>query len=522
VASALSGAVNRRLSSRAGTALFLGLGLLVIFAGRWHSFFEKGPLNNDEGCLLAEAITALHNPIPWLEFDPNTSGPLNVYVLMLPAIFGLHLSYISTRAIAVLLEFGAVAACYAFLRVGLDTAVARLAVVAPVGFWAFATDREFIHYSSERFSIFMAAAALACIAWATRAARPALPLVCAGLLVGALPFAKLQSAPIAVTLGLLALVVALAIAGTLRARLARAGVICGASLAVPAAIVGATLAGGSFHEFWISYIRLSLAYILYDYQPLSYLTSLPEFGRYFDMLSVVLILATLVAAFIAMTRRRIDRRTLTLVVALVVLGAALDAVLAPKRGTWHYLLFAVVPLAGAAAAAVGAALATVPQRFAGVALAAATLVFAATVPATSLLGAYPYVGSVADYYSHAPDPVDALIAPYVHPGERLAIWGWRPQYFIDNYALMGTRDANTNDEVSANFNPYLAYFRRRYIADMEKNRPVGFLDIGSESFDFSGGDNGSIAIFPELAGLIRRDYRLVGSYKHTRFYVRRP
>jgi hypothetical protein len=133
---------------------------------------------------------------------------------------------------------------------------------------------------------------------------------------------------------------------------------------------------------------------------------------------------------------------------------------------------------------------------------------------------YPYLGVVADYYYGAPDPLSTLMERYLRPGDRLAIWGWRPKYYVYTDTLLGTRDSITQYHVSRDYNPYLDYFRARYIRDLEKRRPLGFLDAGDESFAF-GGSGFGYEMFPELAAVVRRDYQLVGTVSGKRFFVRR-
>jgi hypothetical protein len=73
----LSPRASTGLSRRSGAALYLGLALVTLFAARWPTLFVRDPLNQDEAQELAQAITALHDPVPWRGFDGNTCGPLN-------------------------------------------------------------------------------------------------------------------------------------------------------------------------------------------------------------------------------------------------------------------------------------------------------------------------------------------------------------------------------------------------------------------------------------------------------------
>jgi hypothetical protein len=511
--------LDRRLATRTGRVLFFGIALLALFGGRLPSLFAKDPLNQDEAQATAQAITALHDPTPWLGFDGNTCGPLNTYLLMLPALFGLHLSFLSTHVIAVLVEFGAIVALYAAFALAVSGSFARLSAVGPTAFFGLATQDHFIHYSNEHLSILLGTAALATTAWGARRNARASWFV-TGLLLGAMPLAKLQSLPVAIGTGAVALLVAAATAPA-RGWLGRWAALLGGALVVPAIILSWAAAAGSIHDFWISYIVAAMSYILYDAQPFSFLTATPEFGRYFDFALTLPVLGLRVIFVRIAQHRALGSRAYVFLAAFFLLACALDAVLAPNRGSLNYLLFAVFS-AGAVATAAVALIAESLRNGVVVRLvpALAAFAFVAFAPTTSLLGDYPFIGSVADYYAAPPGRVPALIARYVHPGERLAIWGYRPRYFVETYTLMGTRDAISQYQFDGNFNPNMGYFRARYIADMEKNKPIGFLDAGPESFDFTGAGQFGHEMFPELNVLVNRDYRLVGLEGTTRLYVR--
>ena len=521
---AFSKRLNARLSSPLGTAAFLALGLLAVLAARWPAFFVRDSLNNDEAQALAQAITALHDPMPWLSFDGNTCGPLNTYVLMLPALFGLHLSFFSTRVISVLLEFGSAAALYGCAALLYDAALARIASVPPIALFALITQPEFVHYSGERLSIFLAMLALLflCVAAAGRYAPGW--MFGAGAVAGMLPFAKIQAVPLdAATLAVAAAALLACTALTVRQKALRAGALVAGCLAFPAVLLAILAAHGAFHDFWISYVASSLAYILYTYEPVSFVTQMPEFGFQFDLLLAVTALG---GAVLALRWKSVPpARRGAYLATLVVLAGALDAIYAPKRGTVHYVLFGLLPAACAAAAALGSIAATLrPKEAAGPRRGWIALAFVGAslfAQGAFARGDYPYLGAAAEYRRAPPDAVEALIERHLSPGERLAIWGYRPQYFVLSYTLLGTRDAIGKYQWSESLNPYLAYYRARYIRDLELRRPRGFLDAGPESFGSGANWNEGHEVFPELAAIVRCDYRLAGTIGFTRLYVRR-
>ncbi|MBV9647671.1 MAG: hypothetical protein JO043_09430 [Candidatus Eremiobacteraeota bacterium] len=525
VAGTWSQRANTWLGTRKGIALILALAGVVLLAARWPTLFVRDPLNQDEAQALAQAITALRDAIPWRGFDPNTCGPLNTYVLMLPAALGLHLTFLTTRVIALLLEWGAIASLYICAALCFEASLARVALVAPLAFFALVREDHFVHYSGEHLSIFLGMLALALLCGAHRRGLRAASLFSAGVPIGMMPFAKLQSLPLAASTAFVALAI-IVVRGQpgARATLRRLAAFAAGIVAVPVAIVGMTAAGGALRDFWISYVQTSLAYILYEDQPVGFLTGTPEFGPLFDVLLAFSAIGLIVLVWRYRTISPLQRGACA--ASLVVLIGAVWTVFAPKRGSLNYLLFAVMPASAAAAAGIGVALSALsehasrllPAVRAGIGM----IVVLVVLGAMSAFDrpAYPYLGSVANYFDGSPDAVTQLIAAHVSPGERIAIWGWRPKYYVTTYTVMGTRDAITQYQYSPNFNPYRNYFRSRYVNDMLTNKPVAFLDAGSDSFDFEGKGRFGYESFPELAEIVDRDYRLAGEANGIRLFLR--
>jgi len=519
IAGARSLRADRVLSRRPGAALFLGLGLLAIAGGRWPTFFSKDTLNEDEATLVAQALTALHFPAPWTGFDGTTTGPLDTYALDLAAFAGMPLTYFTARIVALLCDFGAVAGMYAALSTLVSARVARLATIGPIAFFGLAQEEHYLHYSNETLSLCLISCGIACVAWIARSSRPTTAAFAAGVFVGAMPFAKAQSFPVGVAVGLLALGVAIVrgpsrAIGVRRAVLTLVGIFC-----VPTWLLAWAYAAGGIESFWYSYILNELAYkSVGERQPWSFLLATPEVAPYVDFGIGV----AFVGAIVLFVRRarELTRIDYTYIASLIILAAAIDAVYEPHRGSLNYLQFAIVPVALAAGASLGVLFEAIGEgriRFVAPAFVVGAIAFA---PVASLVQPYAWLGSVGDLYYSSGDPLDGMLARYVHPGERMAVWGWRPQYNVAMQTLTGTRDSITQDQEWTDNNPYYAYYRHRYMLDIESIRPPVFLDAGQESFDWTNHVTGGHEDFPELRSFIATHYHQVATYKWFRIYVR--
>jgi hypothetical protein len=519
IAGARSLRADRVLSRRPGAALFLGLGLLAIAGGRWPTFFSKDTLNEDEATLVAQALTALHFPAPWTGFDGTTTGPLDTYALDLAALAGMPLTYFTARIVALLCDFGAVAGMYAALSTLVSARVARLATIGPIAFFGLAQEEHYLHYSNETLSLCLISCGIACVAWIARSSRPTTAAFAAGVFVGAMPFAKAQSFPVGVAVGLLALGVAIVrgpsrAIGVRRAVLTLVGIFC-----VPTWLLAWAYAAGGIESFWYSYILNELAYkSVGERQPWSFLLATPEVAPYVDFGIGV----AFVGAIVLFVRRarELTRIDYTYIASLIILAAAIDAVYEPHRGSLNYLQFAIVPVALAAGASLGVLFEAIGEgriRFVAPAFVVGAIAFA---PVASLVQPYAWLGSVGDLYYSSGDPLNGMLARYVHPGERMAVWGWRPQYNVAMQTLTGTRDSITQDQEWTDNNPYYAYYRHRYMLDIESIRPPVFLDAGQESFDWTNHVTGGHEDFPELRSFIATHYHQVATYKWFRIYVR--
>jgi hypothetical protein len=154
-------------------------------------------LNPDESTFAAAANKLLRDPVFYRSVDTGTSGPVSIYPLLLPALFGFQIDYASGRFVDLLLLAGAAIFIYRGLRILAPRPLARFAVLPLAGWFASVTFGDFVHGSSEHVPVFLISVAL----WLSisilhsdgrsRMAAAALGLVC-GLLI----LSKFQSIPI--------------------------------------------------------------------------------------------------------------------------------------------------------------------------------------------------------------------------------------------------------------------------------------------------------------------------------------
>ncbi|MDR3470297.1 MAG: hypothetical protein P4M09_01165 [Devosia sp.] len=172
-------------------------------SARWHWLGFAPPLNPDEAQFTAGATQLWSSwPFIWAHVDLNTSGPLNAVPLMWPLLLGFTPTIESTRLTGFVLELASIVI---FIYVGWSTSKSKYAVLATLPLIIFSTltaNNDFLHYSSEKLSIFIVnLTVLMTVFWLRRHGIVILLLI--GILIGALPFCKLQSLPLAAVLAVL-------------------------------------------------------------------------------------------------------------------------------------------------------------------------------------------------------------------------------------------------------------------------------------------------------------------------------
>jgi hypothetical protein len=211
-------------------------------------------LNPDEGQFLTAAHKLFYDGSFFHAVDCGTSGPLNVYPLMLPALLGLSPDYASSRLLALMGAFFSIYFLYRSARLLSSESIARIAILpAAVGLAVF-EHTNLVHYSSEQIPVLLVSAALyLCTRVLVKPASNRVPLFVLGVLTSAAFFAKMQGLPIVAAIAMVALtyVYTTRNSGTPWRPAVLYG--CGA-LSLQLLNVGMCLADGVLNNFWISYI----------------------------------------------------------------------------------------------------------------------------------------------------------------------------------------------------------------------------------------------------------------------------
>jgi hypothetical protein len=295
-------------------------------------------LNPDEAQFLSAAHKLFWDGNFFRSVDAATSGPLNIYPLMLPAVFGFSPDFASSRVLALVFALCDIYVFYCAARLLVGDSVARLAIVPLVTAFAAMRHPNFLHYSSEQLPVLIVSVALyAVVSILAHPCTYRSRLLLLGLLVSAAFFAKLQAVPIVAVIGAAAMAYTYVSGRARRLWEPPAWFVAGAVPLFTANVVWCW-AAGVWTDFWMSYIVTNQRYteiqsdFFRDLNAFVYmLVSTIESRLY-----IIAFLAIAVAFSIQQIRREIESEQRTFVRLCLITGivvAAADRLQVPEASS---------------------------------------------------------------------------------------------------------------------------------------------------------------------------------------------
>jgi hypothetical protein len=509
-------------------AWFAAALLLALLAFRWPTLLHNQQLGDpDESQLMAGALTLGHDPRFWQSVDGTTHGPFATLPLLIPMWLGATLDFTTARSVSVLLCWATVVAAWAAFRRIFPEGFARVLVLPLFAGYAFLPNGAFVAYCSEHApeALVAAGCALLMCAWDPAGAAPRRGrLFLAGLALGAVPFAKLQSVPTALWVALAGGAVALGMRGQPWREQARAGgALVAGGLTVPALILGWVAASGLWPDFWQSYIRNNLAYagarwFTWAETPARFIELVRiagEFTTWFFWLAGASLCGLLALPWLQPAHRR------WVAFGAGLFAAALYATMAPGKMFPHYLqlmMFATGLFGGLVAG-------SLLSRVSGLArLGVLGLWLAMTLGPQLRWRTTLGQDFAGEFRVRQGQLVQSEVAREIlrdaRPGEAMAIWGWMPTFWVETGLIQGTREGNAVRQIDPS--PDRDYYRARFLADLQRTRARVFVDaVGGDNFTYHDRAAAAHETFPALRDHVAAHYELRGDVAGTRIYIRR-
>ena len=512
--------VNRRV--------FMALAIGVLFLLRLPSIVFNAEVNPDESQMITQALTLRYDPVYFRAVDGTTAGPLDSYFLVLPSLFGLPFDYITAH----LMAFGLVAVylwlLFGTARLWFGEPAARLALLPLVFMLGLTQSGDFLHYNSELIALVLLGGSYYLYATQLTRKQPTLGRIALiGLLLGMVPFSKLQAVPLAAVVGLFVVIDLLSRQTTVAAKAGRI-VVLGISAALfPLFVMLLTWLNGVYDDFITFYILGNFQYGGNTDQWQS-LLQLPDFfqkGTEFDWL-VKLTAGVWLTGFIVALRRNIRfNRNVWQVggFVLLLLVATLFAITRTGSGYVHYLYFLTGPLLFGLGYGWQQLLAN--ERLGRWVSAGAIAVFLALFGVKATLNYVqdvpmnPYPSNRQNGWTLQPSPVSKVVAKYARPGEKLVVWGWRCDYYVQTQMPQGV--AENHSIRSAFAHPLLTTYQQRYIRDFVRSFPPVFVDaVGQQNLWMTDRKTQGHELIKPLAQFVAAHYKYAGLVNDARIYVR--
>jgi hypothetical protein len=477
---------------------FIAFALIFILASKVPHAVE-GMLNPDEAQWVAIAKTVNYDPRFWISVDTGTGGPLVPLSLLIIKVFNFPIDQGSIKiwgafilGIATCLLFGS------FSRV-MGSLQARVLILPLIIAFSFLESPDFIAFNSEHIVILFITMSLIFLFKVFALPNPKkYNLVLLGLTLGFVPLAKLQGAPIAAVIGLAACYLTIT---KYKPMLRPLVLLLGCSiLPILLSLIAVWLYGG-LHDFYTSYIQQNLLYTVRTtvaspvgdrLMLLSKILLEPADTRFF--LHYCFVCSLFGVLWILGIGRKLQREHIEKIMFGVILFAVTCyCIMAPNNDFVHYGLLALIPGALLVSLTINVSIsllrgteimAFVFENNAIKVCLIITFIFLTSFQYfQSRFNHHPaYLSKINEHsINYAPhEELTLALKNYFSPGSKMAIWGWTSSLYETTDFLMGTRDAVTPFQIEKI--PLQHYYIERYILDLQKNKPLLFVETVAPNF----------------------------------------
>ncbi|MCY7359578.1 MAG: hypothetical protein LH609_19400, partial [Rudanella sp.] len=431
-------ALRSRVSDNVLLALAFGTFLLL----RLPTLVYNREINPDESQMITQGRTLALDPVYFRSVDGTTIGPLDSYALIIPSWIGLPYDYMSARLLAFFLITLSLLFLFKAARKWFGQLPARLALLPLIFALGLTQNGDLLSYCSELVPLFLLSLGIWLFSKIDAQPRPSyLILFTVGFVLGMVPLAKIQGAPVAAALGLFIAISIVRQPIEWMPKIGRLAVLGLAALIMPAAFIGMAWVNELYNDFWLFYIEGNLRYggnTDHWQNILNFPRHLAKADELGWLLIFMVILAVVAIGQYATDQKRTslsDTRKVRLSFIGISLLAALYAVTRTGTEFVHYFFFMVGPafLLTALGWEILMKLRTEVLQWApllgsalflGLVVGKGVLNYSRHIP----LNFYPNSEQV-DFLTPQP-PIVQQIRKYAKEGEYLVVWGWRCDYYV--------------------------------------------------------------------------------------------
>lgn len=473
--------------------------------------FIMGTLDPDESQWMSAVNVMLNNPTYWKSIDTTTTGPFNTFFLMFVYKLGFPINYFTIRIILVLLiQFPTILFLYESFKIITNTPKARLAIFPILLLYMFMYNKELVSYNSEQIpNLLLSVSIYCCVKYYYKSVKNEL---LTGIILGIIPYSKLQFVPVAIFIGCFYIWI-------LWYRKAKINsifkLIIGTT--IPTVIVLLyLLITGEWNDFWISYIEMNLIYAKSGLnnngigfpESLQNIPFLLKKSKEFKFLAIGLItMASYTIIYIL-----INKKT-KFVLKQIIFGTLFFlfstwSIIQSGNKFLHYIYIYIIPLS---MLSLWNIMNKPMSKF-------NINIYLSLFICLILLKQYTDRYFMYDILENKETKYQALslkLETYDKPNDKIAVWGWNNELYIETENIQATRDAITYYQTITS--PNQIYYQERFIDDMEDNKPTYF--INSIPGRFYQDTSCSFTHYPIIANYIFKNYKLIDE-NDKRIYVR--
>lgn len=135
-------------------------------------------------------------------------------------------------------------------------------------------------------------------------------------------------------------------------------------------------------------------------------------------------------------------------------------------------------------------------------------------------GAPAIVGHFAESWRRPYSELGGSIRSLSHRGDKLLVWGVRPQLYIESGLSQAVSSGVPTGEIVES-NPVRDSYRRRFLEELKRSEPPFVVDLGGDRLiGYVGRTRSGHEIFPELREYVRNYFQLVSDDGTARLYQR--
>ena len=503
-------------NSKSYTYFTLFLLVLTLILFRLPVIIYNQPLNPDESLFIVGAMTLAQDPVYWESVDGCTSGPFNFYIITaFCEFFKQPYDYISGRIVGVLLIIGSMLFSFFTLKKLFSTPIAFLSVFPAVAFLSTTRYSEFVHYSSEHLPIFLLSImGYLYVSVTQQNTNKKSYLFVLGLIAGLLPFAKLQTIPIAAFIVFITYWLVYKVNKNKSLSLMASLTLGGMCIPIIMLLTGWYL--GFIEEIWVYYIKYNLSYGSKNTLFNSIYLSLFDPINIFIKIIAVLVFALLIYRVFWLKQLKLSTKGIFIT---AFLGSSLFAVYKTGFMFHHYLLFLIFPATYLYAFFLNdfISLTEKATKYVYIGVSLILIVILSTTLILPIRNEYVTLEKQA-----RPIPLSTVgkeILKYSEAHEPLVIWGEEGKYYLETQRLPGIRWSNShwgmyNDSLQK-------LFQLEYIKEFKAASPPVFIDTHANEGSFMTRAACGYETVPELKKLVEDNYQLLAEVNQQRIFVRK-